>query len=59
MPISYNCSMEQSIKEYSDALYIKALAEARQKYKDEITEANKQMAQRGLTKASVELHLEK
>src|SRR5260370_29611023 len=40
--------MEQSIKEYADALYIKALAEAREKHRDETTEANRQMTQRGL-----------
>ncbi|HVS89762.1 MAG TPA: GGDEF domain-containing protein [Candidatus Acidoferrum sp.] len=41
--------MEQSIKEYADALYIRALAEAREKHKVEITEANRQMAQRGMS----------
>src|SRR6266853_949646 len=41
--------MEKSIQEYAEALYIKALAEAREKHKDEITESNRQMAQRGLS----------
>jgi diguanylate cyclase (GGDEF)-like protein len=41
--------MEKSIQEYADALYMKALSDAREKHKAEITEANRQMAQRGLS----------
>src|SRR5216683_7856945 len=41
--------MEKSIQEYADALYMKALSDAREKHKDELTEANRQMAQRGLS----------
>src|SRR6266403_4244388 len=41
--------MEKSIKEYADALYIRALAEAREKHKNELIEANREMAQRGLS----------
>ena len=43
--------MEKSIQEYADALYIKALHDAREKHKEETTEAAKQMAQRGLSQS--------
>src|SRR5207245_696681 len=43
--------MEKSVQEYADALYIKALHDAREKHKEETTEAAKQMAQRGLSQS--------
>ncbi len=43
--------MERSVQEYADALYIKALHDAREKHKEETTEAAKQMAQRGLSQS--------
>jgi len=41
--------MEQAIKEHADALYIRALSEAREKRKNEIIAANREMAQRGMS----------
>jgi diguanylate cyclase (GGDEF)-like protein len=40
--------MEQSLKEYADALYVNALSDLRKKHRDETTEANVRMTQRGL-----------
>ena len=47
--------MEQSIKDYADALYIKELSEARKKHTQELNEASKQMGQRGLTRSGIAL----
>lgn len=47
--------MEQSVKEYADALYVKELSEARKKHINELTEANRQMGQRGLTRSGIAL----
>ena len=40
--------MEPQIRGYADALYVKALSEARDEHKNEIVATTKQMAQRGL-----------
>jgi|SRR5207245_14935 len=47
--------MEQSIKEYADALYIKELSEARKNYTNELNAASREMGQRGLTRSGIAL----
>jgi diguanylate cyclase (GGDEF)-like protein len=47
--------MEQLIKEYADALYIKELSEARKNHTNELNAASREMGQRGLTRSGIAL----